>query len=67
MLVVRFEFPSLKHVFLVVLFGPIAGIILWKFYRNQDMPEMASWFWRMSWVALAAAVIGGLVFIPFGY
>ncbi len=64
---VRLEFPSMKHVFLVVLFGPIAGIILWKFYNNQDMPETATYFWHMSWVVLLAVVIGWLVLIPFGF
>lgn len=42
------QLPSLLHALLVMLFGPIAGVILRHHYNTQDDRETGSFFWYLS-------------------
>ena len=57
------KYPSLIHIFLTIMFGPLGGIVLRWHYNRQDDRQMGSFMWYVSWIAVLASSTSALAFI----
>ncbi len=56
--------PSMMTMFLVLFFGPIAGIVFRYKYNKTNDRQMATFLWYVSWLSLLVGVICAGFYYP---